>query len=409
MSTASTSAILDRDRGEARPALAILFTICFISSMFGGVVSTLMSVYLPVAVKDLLGTVSDKKLNDVSATINSVFIFGWMFGGVIWGLVCDRLGRAKSVMLSTFCYGLFTVLTAAAPSWWLVTGCRLLSGFGVGGVLVTTTMMVSESWTGKGRAVALGILSISIPVGIFSAGLINYLLPQWRLAFLTGAIPLVAASAALFFLKEPDKWKTRAPQQAARLGFLSGPYRKNLLVGSVIFGAMLIGMWAIFSWLPTWVQSLSGSADAQQQRGISMMLMGAGGLTGGFVSGWVVHAAGLRRTMIGCFTICFGMSFLLFKLNHSFGGLAYLELAVMAVFFGISQGALSVYIPELFPTAVGAAATGFCFNVGRLFTATAVFFVGALVTLFGGYGDTLFIFSFIFLIGLLATWFAGKK
>jgi MFS family permease len=332
-----------------------------------------------------------------------------VFGGVIWGLVCDRLGRAKSVMLSTFCYGLFTVLTAAAPSWWLVTGCRLLSGFGVGGVLVTTTMMVSESWTGKGRAVALGILSISIPVGIFSAGLINYLLPQWRLAFLTGAIPLVAASAALFFLKEPDKWKTRAPQQAARLGFLSGPYRKNLLVGSVIFGAMLIGMWAIFSWLPTWVQSLSGSADAQQQRGISMMLMGAGGLTGGFVSGWVVHAAGLRRTMIGCFAICFGMSFLLFELNHSFGGLAYLELAVMAVFFGISQGALSVYIPELFPTAVGAAATGFCFNVGRLFTATAVFFVGALVTLLGGYGNTLFIFSFIFLIGLLATWFAGKK
>jgi hypothetical protein len=47
--------------------------------------------------------------------------------------------------------------------------------------------------------------------------------------------------------------------------------------------------------------------------------------------------------------------------------------------------------------------------VGRLFTATAVFFVGALVTLLGGYGNTLFIFSFIFLIGLLATMIAGKK
>jgi predicted MFS family arabinose efflux permease len=275
--------------------------------------------------------------------------------------------------------------------------------------LVTTTMMVSESWTGKGRAVALGILSISIPVGIFSAGLINFLLPQWRLAFLTGAIPLVAAGAALFRLKETDKWKRREPQVNTRLGFLSGPYRKNLLVGSVIFGAMLIGMWAIFSWLPSWVQSLSGLADAQHQRGLSMMMMGAGGLTGGFVSGWVVHAIGLRRTMVACFAICFGMSFLLFKLNHTFTGLAYAEIAIMAVFFGISQGALSVYIPELFPAAVGAAATGFCFNVGRLFTATAVFFVGALVSWLGGYGNTLFIFSFIFLIGLLATMLAGKK
>ena len=172
---------------------------------------------------------------------------------------------------------------------------------------------------------------------------------------------------------------------------------------------MLIGMWAIFSWLPSWVQSLSAVADAQHQRGLSMMMMGAGGLTGGFVSGWVVHAIGLRRTMLACFAICFGMSFLLFKLNHTFTGLAYAEIAIMAVFFGISQGALSVYIPELFPAAVGAAATGFCFNVGRLFTATAVFFVGALVSWLGGYGNTLFIFSFIFLIGLLATMIAGKK
>jgi MFS family permease len=402
---------------------AALFTICFVSSMFGGVVSTLMSVYLPVAVKDLLGQVTDEKFNDVSAYINSVFIFGWMFGGVVWGLVCDRIGRARAVMMSTLCYGLFTLLTAVCPSWWLVMGCRFLSGFGVGGVLVTTTILVSEVWTGKKRAVALGILSISIPVGIFSAGLINYLLPGWREAFLTGIIPLLAAGASLFFLRESDKWKGAGEAGAAGTegsagnagnaaeaggGFLSLVYRKDLWMGSLIFGTMLIGMWAIFSWLPTWVQSLSGNSDAQHERGISMMLLGGGGLTGGFISGWVAHAIGLRRTMLLCFSTCFVMAFILFRLNHSFSGLAYPEIAVLAVFFGISQGALSAYIPELFPTAVRAAATGFCFNVGRLFTATAVFFVGALVYLLGGYGNTIFIFSFIFVIGWIATWMARE-
>ena len=74
-----------------------------------------------------------------------------------------------------------------------------------------------------------------------------------------------------------------------------------------------------------------------------------------------------------------------------------------------SQGALSAYIPELFPMEIRASATGFCFNLGRLFTATAVFFVGALVSFLGGYSNTLFIFSFIFLAGLLATWFARDK
>jgi MFS family permease len=385
---------------------ALLFAICFVSSTFGGVVSTLMSVYLPVAVKDLLGNVNGAKLDEIGATINSVFIFGWMFGGVAWGLICDRIGRVRAVTYSTLCFGLFTVLTAVAPSWLLVTGCRFMAGFGVGGVLVTTTILVSESWEGKKRAVALGILSISIPVGIFSAGLINYFLPGWREAFLTGFIPLLAAGAALFFLKEPGKWRPATTTRSS--GFMAKEYRRNLWTGSLIFGTMLIGMWAIFSWLPTWVQSLSRVSDAQHERGLSMMFMGGGGLAGGFISGWVMHAIGLRRTMLLCFGVCFGMAFALFRIHHDLSGLAYAEIAVLAIFFGISQGALSAYIPELFPKEICAAATGFCFNVGRLFTATAVFFVGALVSWLGGYSNTLFIFSFIFLIGFLATWYAGK-
>ena len=382
-----------------------LFAVCFLSSLFGGVVSTLMSVYLPVAVKDLLGNVSSERLNDVSAAINSVFIFGWMFGGFIWGILCDKIGRARTVVFSTICYGLVTLLTGMASSWFLVMVCRFMSGFGVGGVLVTTTILVSETWAGKKRAVALGILSISIPVGIFSAGLINYLLPEWRQAFIVGAVPLALGIIGFFTLKESAKWRPNQSKESV----LAPAWRGNLWRGSLIFGTMLIGMWAIFSWLPTWVQSLSGSSDAQHERGLSMMLLGAGGLTGGFISGWVAHAIGLRRTMLLCFIICFSMAFVLFKLNHSFSGIAYAEIAVLAVFFGISQGALSAYIPELFPTAVCAAATGFCFNVGRLFTATAVFFVGALVSFLGGYGNTIFIFSFIFLIGLIATWYTRDR
>jgi len=418
---ASHSAVLTEPEGVAErkgSGAVAVFAICFVSSLFGGVVMTLMSVYLPVAVKDLIGNVSADKLNAISATINSVFIFGWMFGGIVWGIVCDRAGRSRSVVLSTLCFGLFTLLTTLAPSWTLVSVCRFFSGFGVGGVLVTTTILVSETWSGKARAVALGILSISIPVGIFSAGLINYLLPGWREAFLVGAVPLVLAIGALFVLKEPQsdrrpntegRRRSDGNGRLASRNFFAPEYRGNLWKGSVIFGAMLIGMWAIFSWLPTWVQGLSGVVDAQKDGGVSMMMMGGGGLAGGFVSGWVVHAIGLRRTMLLCFAVCFGMSCLLFKLNSSFSVLAHVEIAVMAVFFGISQGALSVFIPELFPTAICAAATGFCFNVGRLFTATAVFFVGALVGWLGGYSNTLFIFSFIFIIGLLATYYAREK
>ncbi|MEJ0081628.1 MAG: hypothetical protein WDM78_11945 [Puia sp.] len=53
-----------------------LFLICFFSSLFGGTVSTLMSVYLPDAIRDLLQNTGTQSADNISATINSIFIFG---------------------------------------------------------------------------------------------------------------------------------------------------------------------------------------------------------------------------------------------------------------------------------------------------------------------------------------------
>ena len=118
---------------------------------------------------------------------------------------------------------------------------------------------------------------------------------------------------------------------------------------------------------------------------------------------------GTRKALVLCFTVCSVLSFLLFKTNNSFTPIIYAETAVLAFFFGVSQGVLSYYIPELFPTAFRASATGFCFNIGRLFTGTAVMFVGILVTVLGGYGNAIYLFSLVFVIGLLVVLFLKKK
>jgi MFS family permease len=401
-------------RPAVRNKLVVAFIVCFISIMFSGIASMLMSVYLPVAVKDLLGNVSDDKMNKVGAYINSVFIFGSMCGGFAWGFICDRVGRSKSVILSTVFYAVFTVLTAFSSSWLMVGVYRFLTGFGVGGVIVTTNILVSELWPEKKRAITLGIVSAAMPVGFIVAGAMNNLLNNWHSAFLTGLVPLTAAILSVFILAESESWKSNRSVTAARHNFsknLFDPaYRKNLLTGSVIFGAMLIGLWAVFSWAPTWIQSITSNPDeAQQRRGITMMVLAVTGLIGSVVSGWIANAIGLRRTMIMCFAACFIMVFVLFKLNTIVTTLTYVEMGILAFFFGISQGALSVYIPSLFPTVVRASATGFCFNVGRLFTASVVFFIGALVSLLGGYGNAIFIFSFIFLIGLVVTFMSKDE
>jgi len=127
-----------------------------------------------------------------------------------------------------------------------------------------------------------------------------------------------------------------------------------------------------------------------------------GGLAGGFFSGWMMKIMGLRISLITCFAVCTLVSFILFKTNASFSNAIFIEIAVLALFFGASQGILSIYIPELFTTNVRSSATGICFNAGRLLTGTAVLFVGVLVTTFGGYANTLFVFSFVFVIGFVA-------
>jgi MFS family permease len=393
--------------------IALIFAICFISTMFGGIVSMLMSVYLPVTVKDLLGNVTDEKMNDVSAYISAVFLYGWMFGGIVWGVICDKAGRSKSVILSTACYGVFTLLTIVSSSWLLVCVCRFFSGFGIGGVLVTTTILVSEVFADKKRTVMLGIVSVGVPVGFFVAGAINNLLQDWRQAFLVGIVPVLLSLVSIFVLPESDKWKANKYVASQNKNFSKGlfapAYRKDLLLGSLIFGTMLIGLWAIFSWTPTWVQSISTNTEVQQQRGSAMMILAGAGLTGSFFSGWIANAIGLRKTMLMCFAVCFIMTFIVFKLNASVSLITFIEIGVLAFFFGISQGALQVYIPNLFPVAICASATGFCFNTGRLFTATIVFFIGALVTLLGGYGNSIFVFSFVFIAGFIATLFEKEK
>jgi MFS family permease len=391
----------------------LLFGICFLGTAFAGTVSTLMSVYLPVAVKDLLGDKSTDELNNISAYINAVFIFGGAFGGFISGIISDKAGRKIGVIFSIGCYGLFTILTGYMPTWWGVVICRFFTGFGLGAVLVTTVILMMEQWPQKTRAIFIGILSISIPVGIFSAGVIDYFVSSWRQGFLVGIIPVGIAILAVFLLKESKKWKYNRHDisiQTKKKAHIFDPvYRTDLVIGSLIFGTMLIGLWAIFSWIPTWIQQLITTGDAQKERGISMMMLGMGGLVGGFLSGWLTNAIGLKRSMIVCFAVCSVLSFVLFKTNTPFSAIIYIEIVVLALFFGASQGVLSVYIPSLFPVDIRATATGFCFNIGRLFTATAVLFIGVLVTELGGYGNALFIFSSVFAIGLIVTIFSKDK
>lgn len=139
-----------------------------------------------------------------------------------------------------------------------------------------------------------------------------------------------------------------------------------------------------------------------------MMVMGGGGMVGGALSGFFANAIGRRGTLLLSYAGAFVASALLFLSNTTMSPLVFAETAFLAVFFGISQGTLGAYIPELFPIDVRATATGLCFNIGRIVTALAVFFIGVFVPLLGGYGNAINAFSVMYLLGLFAVWFGRE-
>lgn len=389
--------------------------LAFASNVFGGLVSTLMASYLPDSVQDLVGSTAVVDVSHIGSYVGSLFLVGWALGGVLLGWAGDRFGRVRSFTAAVFIYAAFTLAAAWSPSWYVLVACRFLTGIGVGATLVLSAVVVAEAWDTRTRAVALGIVAIGYPIGIVSAGLVTYAVADWRTGFLAGFLPLLLAVLCGLLLKESTQWRDlQRAHPSESLGYevrqlLTPANRIDFLVGATIFGAMLVGLWATFSWIPTWAQNLVGpGVEGQQEGGLVMMLLGLGGILGGAVSGFVANALGRKRALLLTFGGCFLASFLLFKTNAVFTPLVYAETTFLALFFGISQGILTAYIPELFPTTVRSTATGICFNAGRLITAGAVFFIGVLVPILGGYGQAIFVFSLTYVVGFVVTLF-GKE
>ncbi|AUD04573.1 MFS transporter [Spirosoma pollinicola] len=383
------------------------FALCLVAYLFGGTASTLMATYLPVALPQLLdGSTSAEEIGEVGAWVSAAFLYGWMTGGLLFGPLADRLGRVRALALATGLCGGAMLATVFVPNEYVLFLLRALTGAGVGGILLISTVYLSEVWPVNSRPIALGVLATAFPVGIVATGGLMSGFSDWRLAFCIGILPLTVAFLVWIFLPESILWQQgRSELSTSKPNLFSVENKPNLISGAIIFGSVLIGLWGIFSWIPTWVQSLLPAGQTgQTERGITMMLLGMGGILGGVASGFLVARLGPRPTLLLTFLGCILACGLLFLTNHVFSPVVYGEVALLSLFFGISQGSLSSYVPTLFSPSIRATATGFCFNIGRLFTATAVLFVGSLTSTLGGIGNALVVFSAAFLIAFGAIW-----
>ncbi|HTU26409.1 MAG TPA: MFS transporter, partial [Pirellulales bacterium] len=159
----------------------------------------------------------------------SIFLIGWGTGGLAFGVLGDRIGRAKTMLLTILLYSLFTGLSAMSVGFWDFAFYRFLTGLGVGGEFAVGVALVAEVMPNTARPYALGLLQALSAVGNASAALINiglgiaaangafekwvvagHKVQAWRLMFLIGILPALLAVLIRRRLKEPERWEAVA-------------------------------------------------------------------------------------------------------------------------------------------------------------------------------------------------------
>ena len=365
----------------------MVFACCWLGGIFDGMDSTLMSVAGPKAIAELIGNSNPLAVGAVASTVGSVFLLGWMLGGVLFGLMGDKLGRVRSMIVSILLYALFTGLAGWAHNWPELAVCRFLTGLGIGGELVSISTFLTEVWPTRSRAVAIGALITSYQAGVLIAGTISAVCHGWRETFWIGALPAILVVFLRTALKESDRW-IEAKERQQNQGTVKFSHEKQLFqrcharslaLGGLAFGGLLIGYWASLSWIPFWIQSLLAGGGQGNERGIATMCQGLAAIAGCLLAGFAVDALGRRWTIALSSVACLLSSLLLFLLKREFSPDIYAYGALLGFFIGLNQAAMYIYLPELFPTLIRASGTGFCLNVGRLATVVSVFFMGDLM------------------------------
>jgi len=123
-----------------------------------------------------------------SGSIQSMMLLSAACGGIVFGVLADRWGRTRALMLSVLIYSIFTAACGFAGSALQLAVFRILLGLGMGGEWASGAALVSETWPDRHRGKALGFMQSSWAIGFIFAAAVNWFVQDvarldWRAVF----------------------------------------------------------------------------------------------------------------------------------------------------------------------------------------------------------------------------------
>src|SRR6476659_8891504 len=113
-------------------------------------------------------------INLYALVLQSLMLLSAAAGGIAFGVLADRWGRTRALMLSVALYSFFTALCGFATTAAQLAVFRILLGLGMGGEWARGPALVSETWPDKHRGKALGFMQSSWAIGFMPAAGVNW-------------------------------------------------------------------------------------------------------------------------------------------------------------------------------------------------------------------------------------------
>ncbi|HEY3863809.1 MAG TPA: MFS transporter [Verrucomicrobiae bacterium] len=341
--------------------------------------------------------------------MTSIFVVGWATGGLIFGAVGDRVGRARALAVTVLLYGLCTGLSGLSTGRVDFAIYRFLAGLGVGGVFGLAVALCADSLPDLARPHALGLLQALSAVGNIFAGLTAVILgyrqaldphssPAWKLLFFCGAIPPLICVAFQFKLKEPEKW-VKAREEGRITGARFGSYesllgearwRKPALFGMLLCVAGVVGLWGIGFFSPELVNYVilkalnaqhvaAAEIPGRQQMwvGVTSIVQNFGAFLGMLAFTALAHRFG-RKKIFALSAVCAYISTVVVFRYLTEPWQIFVFIPCMGFFQLALFAGFAIYLPELFPLRLRSTGVGFCYNVGRFVAASGPFTLGVL-------------------------------
>jgi MFS family permease len=293
------------------------------------------------------------------------------FGGWIAGMLADRVGRARLLMIMVAWFAFFTFLSGFTNSFAQLLVVRGFQGFGFGGEWAAGSVLIGEVVRGADRGKAVGTVQSAWAWGwggaAILATIIFQVLPQeiaWRALFFVGILPALLVFYIRSKVPEPAVFK-QATQSAARRSSFEIFGRELLpttMLGAALTTGAQGGYYAITTFLPTFLRT---------QRHLTVMNTGGylaviiiGSWCGYIVSAYLSDAIGRRKNFF-----IFAVGSLLIAIAYTQSEISNWLMLVLGFplgFFasGIFSG-MGPVLTELFPTSVRGTGQGFCYNFGR--------------------------------------------